>query len=100
MRNKTGRRMSCCIFGTQDRLKAVIKEVTDSDGGIILFIDEIHTVVGAGASEGSMDAGAPPARSRASLHRQPLCPETALLCWTGQPHDDCREPQTQADRSV
>eukprot|EP00208_Stichococcus_sp_RCC1054_P006167 CAMPEP_0206137422 /NCGR_PEP_ID=MMETSP1473-20131121/2545_1 /ASSEMBLY_ACC=CAM_ASM_001109 /TAXON_ID=1461547 /ORGANISM="Stichococcus sp, Strain RCC1054" /LENGTH=989 /DNA_ID=CAMNT_0053530491 /DNA_START=123 /DNA_END=3092 /DNA_ORIENTATION=- len=41
----------------EDRLKAVIKEVTDSDGGIILFIDEIHTVVGAGASEGSMDAG-------------------------------------------
>ncbi len=47
-------------MGAQDRLKAVIKEVTDSDGGIILFIDEIHTVVGAGASEGSMDAGAPP----------------------------------------
>lgn len=41
----------------EDRLKAVIKEVTDSDGAIILFIDEIHTVVGAGASEGSMDAG-------------------------------------------
>ena len=42
----------------EDRLKAVIKEVTDSNGRIILFIDEIHTVVGAGASEGSMDAGA------------------------------------------
>ena len=41
----------------EDRLKAVLKEVTDSDGGIILFIDEIHTVVGAGASQGSMDAG-------------------------------------------
>jgi ATP-dependent Clp protease ATP-binding subunit ClpB len=41
----------------EDRLKAVIKEVTDSNGRIILFIDEIHTVVGAGASEGSMDAG-------------------------------------------
>ena len=37
--------------------QAVIKEVTDSNGRIILFIDEIHTVVGAGASEGSMDAG-------------------------------------------
>ena len=35
-------------------------QVTDSNGGVILFIDEIHTVVGAGASEGSMDAGAPP----------------------------------------
>ena len=36
----------------EDRLKAVMKEVTDSDGGIILFIDEIHTVVGAGGSGG------------------------------------------------
>ena len=43
----------------EDRLKAVIREVTDSNGGVILFIDEIHTVVGAGASEGSMDAGVP-----------------------------------------
>lgn len=41
----------------EDRLKAVLKEVTDSDGQIILFIDEIHTVVGAGASQGAMDAG-------------------------------------------
>jgi ATP-dependent Clp protease ATP-binding subunit ClpB len=40
----------------EDRLKAVIKEVTDADGEIILFIDEIHTLVGAGASEGAMDA--------------------------------------------
>ncbi|KAH0434355.1 hypothetical protein IEQ34_026850 [Dendrobium chrysotoxum] len=41
----------------EDRLKAVLKEVTDSDGQIILFIDEIHTVVGAGATNGAMDAG-------------------------------------------
>ncbi|DBA72970.1 TPA: Chaperone protein ClpB3, chloroplastic [Trebouxia sp. C0005] len=41
----------------EDRLKAVIKEVTASNGRIVLFIDEIHTVVGAGASQGSMDAG-------------------------------------------
>ncbi|KAL6751303.1 ClpB chaperone, Hsp100 family [Haematococcus lacustris] len=41
----------------EDRLKAVIKEVTDSNGRIILFIDEIHTVVGAGAAGGAMDAG-------------------------------------------
>ncbi|NLN39619.1 MAG: ATP-dependent chaperone ClpB [Smithella sp.] len=40
----------------EERLKAVLKEVTSSDGEIILFIDEIHTVVGAGAAEGSMDA--------------------------------------------
>jgi ATP-dependent Clp protease ATP-binding subunit ClpB len=37
----------------EDRLKAVLKEVTDSDGQIILFIDEIHTVVGAGTYDGS-----------------------------------------------
>ena len=41
----------------EDRLKAVIKEVIDSDGGIILFIDELHTVVGAGAAEGAISAG-------------------------------------------
>ncbi len=40
----------------EDRLKAVVKEVADSNGQIILFIDEIHTLVGAGASEGAMDA--------------------------------------------
>jgi len=41
----------------EERLKAVLKEVTDSDGQIIMFIDEIHTVVGAGATQGTMDAG-------------------------------------------
>jgi len=41
----------------EERLKAVLKEVTDSSGSIILFIDEIHTVVGAGATQGAMDAG-------------------------------------------
>lgn len=40
----------------EERLKAVIKEVTESDGQIILFIDEIHTLVGAGGGEGAMDA--------------------------------------------
>ncbi|EKQ67982.1 ATP-dependent chaperone ClpB [Leptolyngbyaceae cyanobacterium JSC-12] len=41
----------------EERLKAVLKEVTESQGTIILFIDEIHTVVGAGATQGAMDAG-------------------------------------------
>jgi len=41
----------------EERLKAVLKEVTDSQGNIIMFIDEIHTVVGAGATQGAMDAG-------------------------------------------
>ena len=54
----------------EDRLKAVLKEVTSSDGTIILFIDEMHTVVGAGASEGAMDASnmLKPALARGELH--------------------------------
>ena len=41
----------------EDRLKAVLKEVAASDGRVVLFIDELHTIVGAGAAEGAMDAG-------------------------------------------
>ncbi|MCL4246358.1 MAG: AAA family ATPase, partial [Candidatus Dadabacteria bacterium] len=54
----------------EERLKAVLKEVTESAGQIILFIDEIHTVVGAGASEGAMDASnmLKPALARGELH--------------------------------
>lgn len=53
----------------EDRLKAVLKEIEDADGEIILFIDEIHTLVGAGATEGAMDASnmLKPALARGSL---------------------------------
>ena len=54
----------------EERLKAVLKEITDAEGQIILFIDELHTVVGAGAAEGAMDAGnmLKPKLARGELH--------------------------------
>ena len=68
--------MGALIAGTkfrgefEERLKAVVKEVTDSDGDIILFIDEIHTLVGAGATDGAMDAAniLKPALARGEMH--------------------------------
>src|SRR3990170_3834983 len=68
--------MGALVAGTkfrgqfEERLKSVLKEITESQGEIIIFIDEIHTVVGAGAAEGAIDASnmLKPALARGELH--------------------------------
>ena len=74
----------------EERLKAVLKEITESEGLIVLFIDELHTVVGAGAAEGAMDASQmlKPMLARGELHaigattladdRNPIAKDAAL----------------------
>jgi ATP-dependent Clp protease ATP-binding subunit ClpB len=78
LKNKTivGLDMGALVAGAkyrgefEERLKAVLKEISDSEGEIILFIDELHTVVGAGAAEGSLDASnmLKPMLARGELH--------------------------------
>ncbi len=68
--------MGALIAGTkyrgefEDRLKSVLKEIESAEGSVLLFIDELHTIVGAGAAEGAMDAGnlLKPALARGMLH--------------------------------
>ena len=62
--------LTALVAGTQERLKAVLEEVRKSDGKIILFIDELHLIVGAGKTDGAMDAGnmLKPMLARGELH--------------------------------
>ncbi len=83
----------------EERLKAVIKEITDANGQIILFIDELHTLVGAGAAEGAMDASnlLKPALARGSF--APSAPRPSTIDSNVLPHREVRlEAHTQLQK--
>src|SRR5207237_318683 len=67
----------------EDRLKAVLKEIADAKGQIIVFIDELHTIVGAGAAEGAMDAGNMTQPKLAQGGAQPSLHRRSLLARQG-----------------
>jgi ATP-dependent Clp protease ATP-binding subunit ClpB len=71
----------------EERLKAVLQEIKSAEGQILLFIDELHTVVGAGAAEGAMDAGnmLKPMLARGELHCMRWSAASSPCSWTSRP---------------
>ena len=90
--------MGALVAGTkfrgefEDRLKALLKEVNKSDGQIILFIDEMHTIVGAGAAEGAMDAS----NMLKPLSRAANCAASERRRWTNTANASKRTPRWNA----